>query len=75
MTEHKSRRKVTEVQALITDEQKAFINADGRSRYPHLAAASLHGRHFSPTIRDIIDFARAHYAQFKTWIETERNTP
>jgi hypothetical protein len=40
-----------------------------------LAAASLHGRHFSPTIRDIIDFARAHYAQFKTWIETERNTP
>jgi len=75
MTERKSRRKVTEVQALITDDQKAFIDADGRARYPHLAQTRPHGRHFSPAIRDGIAFWMAHYSMFKAWIENERNTP
>ena len=69
MSEPKSRRKYTEVQALMTDEQKAFVDADGRARYPHLAATGPHGRHFSPALRDLIDFAREHYVMFRAWMD------
>lgn len=75
MTEHKSRRKVTEVQALITDSQKAFVDADGRARYPDLAATGPHGRHFSPAIRDALAFWMSHYPQFISWLAHRNVTP
>jgi hypothetical protein len=75
MNEQGSRRKFTPVLVLITDAHKAFLDADGRERYPDLATIPPHGRHVSPAHRDIIDFARAHYSMFKAWIANERNTP
>jgi len=75
MTEHKSRRKFTPVLVYVEDAQKAEAEADGRERYPELAAIPPNGRHISPSIRDALAFRKAHYLQFKTWIETERNTP
>jgi hypothetical protein len=75
MSEHGSRRKFTKFLAHITDEQRVFVDADGRARYPELTTIGTYGWHISPAIRDIIDFARAHYPMFKAWIENERNTP
>ncbi len=68
MSEHKSRRKFTPVDALIEDEQKAFIDDDGRARYPELATTGPRGRHISPALRDGLAFWMAHYDLFLTWL-------
>jgi hypothetical protein len=75
MNEQGSRRKFTAILVYIEDAQKAEADADGRARYPELAAIPPNGRHISPSIRDALAFRKAHYPQFKTWIEKERNTP
>ena len=68
MHQQGSRRKFTPFLALIEDEQKAFIDGDGRERYPDLANTGPHGRHINPALRDIISFCQAHYPQFVAWV-------
>jgi len=75
MSEHGSRRKVTTFLAHITDEQKAFIDADGRARYPELTTIGTYGHHISPALRDALAFWMAHYPQFISWLAHRNVTP
>lgn len=60
---------------LISDEQKDFVQADADQRYPERHGPTQRRRNFNPALRDMLDFCRAHYPFFLTWIATRGNSP
>lgn len=76
-----SRKQFVRLQALITEEQRAHLDADANARYPEEMTKNRRtdgtpiGRGLSPVLRDMIDFNRAHYPLFLQWIASRGNMP
>ncbi len=69
MSDH-SRRQYERILVRITTDQKNDIQADADARYPERHGPTEQRRNFSPALRDILDFWKAHYSLFLTWITT-----
>lgn len=72
MSENGNRQKYVRFQALITRDQRAFLDEDGRARYPELAAKA---RHLSPALRDMIDFTEANPTLFLLYLASRNELP
>lgn len=55
---------------LIRIDQEQAIQADADIRYPELITPKGYKRNFSPAVRDIFDFWKAHYPLFVSWLTT-----
>lgn len=72
MSENGSRQKYVRFQAYLTRQQRAFVDADGRARYPELAANE---RHMNPALRDMIDFTEANPTLFLLYLASRNELP
>ncbi len=69
-----SRRQFVRKNVLIREDQDIFIQNDADNRYPERHGPKQLRRNYNPAHRDGLDFWKAHYHLFLTWIATRGNT-
>ncbi len=70
-----SRKLFERKEVLIRSDQAESVQEDADIRYPELHGTRQLKRNFSPAMRDIIDFWKAHYPLFLSWIVSRSKTP
>ena len=68
-----SRRQFKPKLVLLRPDQHVFIQNDADNRYTERHGPQQLRRNFNPALRDMIDFIKAHYHLFLTYIAARDN--